>query len=380
MSVIVIIEFPKYPDTYSLTDGFQLCYVGHANLLGVRDMGIALLHQLFPAHLDLLIDDAREVGVMPVRCELTAMRVGRDDGELIYLRETPIFVATIWRSLDARNGRYRWWRLEVKVEGKNNDIRPNDEIVIAEHPYSSGWLEHVPFKSSSKKGALDRSNFTNNTFQSIVEAVYAVEQLKYDYWEKGNYLTAGISQPDLPFDPEEPARNVQRNALYVFGSCNEFAEIEERLLRSENARRLIDATEQGTLRFWAPGAKLTIKPQLLDEVKEEGWSLMCLSVRQALAGPHCDNKEWLGRPVVEKIDQIYRGHINRRNRQLADERSRLVEFDEAMDRGEPSEVVDEYRPEALAPEGHAARPFVRSSDPTYGTMAVSLFLEGSGLV
>jgi hypothetical protein len=292
------------------------------------DMGSIPLVQLFPRQAT-TTDDAREVGAIPLRMQVSAMCVGKDgSGNLVYKKEVPIYLATAWRVVDDAEDRHRWWRLEAKVETRNDGIRPHHELVVAEHPYSGGWLHHVPFKPGSKKGAEERAEFSSRQFHSLAAAIAACEALAYDFWEKGNYLTAGISQPELPFDPNDPPRNVQKQALYVFGSCESLSAHEEALLRSKPIEELLRQTDAGTLKFWFKDAELAELPQLFDEVKEDAWSLMMLSVRQALAGPHRDGEAWIGRPVAEKVDQIYRGHINARNRRVAEERNRLEPYDD----------------------------------------------------
>lgn len=291
-------------------------------------MGSIQLAQLFRKQTG-SADDAREVGSMPLRTPVTAMCAGRDgSGELVYRQEVPIYLATAWRVVDDAEHRHRWWRMEAKVETRNERIQAHHQLVVAEHPYSGGWLHHAPFKPGSKKGAEERAEFRSRHFQSIADVIGACEALPYDFWEKGNYLTAGISQPELPFDPDDRPRNVQKQALYLFGSCESLSAHEEALLRSKPIQELLRQTEAGTLKFWFKEAELAELPVLFDEVKEDASSLMMLSVRQALAGPHRDNHEWIGRPVAEKASQIYRGHINARNRRVAEERNRLEPYDD----------------------------------------------------
>jgi len=291
-------------------------------------MGSMPLEQFVPRQA-LPADDAREVGATARRTSVTAMCVGKvGSGDLVYQKEVPIHLAVAWRVVDDAGHRHRWWRLEAKVEARNDGIRPGHQLVVAEHPYSGGWLHYVPFKPGSKKGAEERADFHSRRFQSLEDVIGACEALPYDFWEKGNYLTAGISQPELPFDPGEPPRNVQKQALYVFGSCESLPSHEEALLRSGPIQELLRLTERGTLIFWPPDVKLPEPPPLFDEVKEDANSLMMLSVRQALAGPHRDSDRWIGRPVAEKVDQIYRGHVNAMNRRVADERNRLEPYDE----------------------------------------------------
>jgi hypothetical protein len=286
-------------------------------------------------------DTAHEVGVMPLRTAVTAMRVGRNGQGLSYLEETPIHVAMAWRFLeDAEGRRHNWWRLEVKSEPRDGCIRSGHQLVVAEHPYGNGWMQHASFKPGSKKGTLERADAADISFASVEEAAEWVGALNHDYWEKGCCLTAGISQPEIPFDPLEPVRNVQRSGLFVFGICEHLKEAERGLLRDLAIERLLEATERGTLRFWAPGAKLASVPTLLDEVKDDRWSLMGLSIRQALAGPHRHGARWIGHPVAEKVAQIYREHVNRRNRRLTEERARLAQLDEEARAVGPAQTHD----------------------------------------
>lgn len=246
------------------------------------------------------------------------MRVGekdRQDGDLVYLEETPIYVATLWRSIEYGDGlNHQWWRLEIKADSSNKSIRRNDHIVVAEHPYANGWLHHASFKPGSKKEKLRRPDLSSHVFNSSAELVHWLEWLPHDFWEKGNYLTAGISEPEMPFLPVGTTRNVQRQALLVFGVCDDFGACEQALWSTRRVRQLNKATEDGTLRFWPPKTNRETQPSLSNELKAEGPSLLMLSIRQALAGPHKDSKKWVGRSVVDKVDYIYQGHLYNRYR------------------------------------------------------------------
>jgi len=298
-------------------------------------MGSASLTALLPAPPP-QPDDAYEIGAMPVSSEITAMRVGFENsrGEApIYLEESPISVATVWRVLETSEGaRHRWWRLETKVRSRGSGIQRGHEFVLAEHPYANGWLHHAPFKPGSKKGAMERVEPPQGVLGSTASSIGWVEEQRFDFWEKGNYLTAGISEPNLPFSPGKSLRNVQRQALFVFGTCEDFRRCEQLLLQSQTVRELLRQTDEGTIRFWPP--KLPARPMLREEVKTEASSLMGLAIRQALAGPHNNGEKWIGRPVAKKVDQIYRGHLNSRNRQVAREQQRLGVFDDRLDYGD----------------------------------------------
>ena len=276
------------------------------------------------------VDDAREIGAVPLRATLTAMRVGkedRQDGDLVYLGETPIYVATPWRSIEYGDGQHhQWWRLEIKADSSNESIRRDHHIVVAEHPYANGWLHHACFKPGSKKEAMRRPDLSKHVFNSPGELVHWIEELSHDFWEKGNYLTAGISEPEIPFLPVGTTRNVQRQALLVLGVCDDFGACEQALWGTPRVRKLNKATEDGTLRFWPPKTKRKTQPRLSDELKAEGPGLLMLSIRQALAGPHKDSRKWVGRSVMDKVDYIYQGHIYNRYRIQEREGGRLLSY------------------------------------------------------
>jgi hypothetical protein len=234
------------------------------------------------------------------------------------------------------------------VATKNNWIRAGNTLVVADHPYSSGWLQSAPFKPGSKKGALARPDLSRSTIRSEMDFLRVIESLHQDYWEKGNHLTAGISEPDLPLDLSGRIRNTQRQALFVFGACDDLALCEKQLFQTSLVQRLLRDTEKGSIRFWAPKAHLKTRPRLYDDVKADGPVLMTIAIRQALAGPHRDGEQWIGRPVVEKIAQIYRGHLNRCNRLVAKKLGKLSQYDDALDYGD---VGDDYEERAWAAAG-----------------------------
>jgi hypothetical protein len=296
------------------------------------------------------VDDARPIGAVAVQSEVTAMRVGYendDHGEPVYLDETPIYVSTVWRFIDyGQRSPLRWWRLEVKTHRRNGVIAPGDMLVVAEHPYANGWLQGTPFKRGSKKGGIDRIALPEEVCESAeMVLAYLDRDAPQDFWETGNYITAGISEPSLPWSPSEKRRNVKIQGLFVFGSCKDFKIFENTLWVSEKVQQLFRATENGSIRYWAPKARIKARPELLREVREDAVNLMGLSIRQALAGPHEKSEKWIGREVADKVDQIYRGHLNNRNRVLARQGKGLTEIGErefVSDTGLWAETGEEF--------------------------------------
>jgi hypothetical protein len=279
---------------------------------------------------DVDVDASHEIGFAALRHDLLLMRVGRsagDVGRLVYREEVPALFGPADRDahyLQEKEGgkaaltAYRWLRLECKAATGGKGIKAGDELVLAKHPYASGWTCCRPFKPPSKKGPGERADPLAKPFASELQMVRALEVLGYDFWEKGNYLTAAVSYPEEPLLGE--ARNLQSDAGLVAGVCDGFGACEQLLLKNEAVLRLLRQTENNTILYWPKG----VEPPgpLEEEVVEDRYSLMCCAVRQALAGPHKKSEEWLGRPVAEKVDDIYRGHLYNLNRQWRAEKRR----------------------------------------------------------
>jgi hypothetical protein len=275
-------------------------------------MGSIIQTAILPVSPD-AVDDAREIGALSVQPTVTAMRIekGKPDGTLVYTEEAPIL--TGWQSRVEKYGeksRHQWWRWETKVSSKTTpSIRPGHHLIIAMHPYSSSWVQQVPFRPTSKK---ERPELV---FASPEELIQWIEkECSYDFWEKGNYLTAGISIPEGPFNFHADIKNRHGDAKWVFGVCDDPIAYGDALWASEEVKKFLNMTEKGTLRFWPAHVPWSTspskwKPHLYEKLKAEADSLMWLSIRQALAGPHEDNEDWLGRPVADNLERIYYDHL-----------------------------------------------------------------------
>lgn len=325
-------------------------------------MGSFMLETLWRSQVD-AVDDAREIGATPNQQRVSAMYVGRSDehgGQLVYIAEVPMYTVREWRIADYAGGRrHRWNRIEFKIPRGNKYIEPGTTLVVAKHPYSSAWVHCAPFKPPCKKGPEERPDPSRMGLGSPSELLYWLDQidpavatkhqsthtrhldgptrepaiarpepLRYDFWEKGAYLTAAISEPDEPAKPIEKVRNEQKKALSVFGVCEDFSASAQALLDTAEVKLLLDQTQKNTIRFWYPRANLQELPKLKDEVIAEGPELMWLSIRQALAGPHEESERWLGRLVVDKVADLYRGHLNARNRVVTGENKLQDSFEE----------------------------------------------------
>lgn len=286
--------------------------------------GVSLM-SLFPAS-PLPIDDSHEIGALPAERSSSAMLVGRNniyEEPLIYSGEIPIYASMVWRILERDGGPpMMWWRLEVQVERGNTLIKPDDQLIVAEHPYANGWVQYAPFKRSCKKGGDERTTLPIDTWQTPITILDWIERQPHDFWERGDYLTAGISQPAMPFITGKGVRKSQRKALLVFGVCSDFDESVKDLWSTPAVVQMLELTERKKIGFGYPEARAEVRFFLADEVVQERESLMLLSIRQALAGPHKNSDTWIGRPVVENVAWIYQEHLNRRNRQVVRKQKR----------------------------------------------------------
>jgi RNA polymerase sigma factor (sigma-70 family) len=222
--------------------------------------------------------------------------------------------------------------MEFKLPLKNGAVQSGSRLVIAEHPYSNGWLHQAEFKPPNKKGSEGRPQPSESALASPLDLLRWVEGLPYDLWERGSLLTAGVSEPDMPHEHEGKLRNWKGRACLVLGTCHEYEACQEEVLGSPEVRRLIDDTRDNKIVFWKPGAKLPVRPRLHSEVIEDANALMGLAVRQALAGPHRDSEKWVGRAVTDKVRQIYCEHLNRLNRAVLRRAGRAVQRESADQR------------------------------------------------
>ncbi len=282
-------------------------------------------------------DAAVQIGAMPRTQTPTAMCIGPDRvnaDELVYQGETQLLVTPCWRSETLNTGKqHRWWRLEVKVPFKGTPVAKGDELVVSEFPYHNGWVHHSAFRPGSKKGndhrPLPQDQARIETGDDLIS--WLEDDLDYDFWEKGNYLTAGISAPQPALEGGRGNRQSKATGQYVFGICSDYTACEKRLFDSETVQKLLRWTKTNTIRFAFKGSEQA-NLQLYPEVIADRTSLMYLSIRQALAGPAEESDVWLARPVSDKVDHIYRNHLNNRNRVVAQRKAKEVDGNEVQER------------------------------------------------
>lgn len=294
-------------------------------------MGSLRQRELLPSSVPDDTDSAHEVGAVPKQQSFTACRIGAGpDGDMIFLGEVEILVAWDVKEEQLQDGKLcRWWRYEGKVDPKREgcDIRPGQDLIVAEHPYSIERIHNAAFKLGSRKGHDERPSLSRRC-ASAEALLKEVEALSVDYWERGSLLTAGLSNPEMSCRPDGAGRRYQKDSLYVLGICQDFDSTVQQLHDSSQARELLRLTAERRIRFWR--SKVSRSLRLYDEVAEQGPTLLLVSIRQALAGPHRHGERWKYKPVMLLVDYIYRGHLNSYNRKV--HRRSETTFERGLDR------------------------------------------------
>jgi hypothetical protein len=279
------------------------------------------------------LNEAVEIGAMP-RQQVTAMWVddrGDDSSALVYKSEIgPLIAGFAPRGVETETFRHHWWRLEIKIHIKDlpseigavmeREGPARVDCVIAVYPYSVGWIGRSRFKRSSRK---ERPAMPA-AVQSPGHLFEHLERLPHDYWETGNYLTAGFDA--LSALVEDPA-NMPRESMLILGICHDAQGRRAALTADARVTDLIERTKHGNIYFGMKGVPaVPLHPEVRDAARHH----MDQAIQQALAGPHKDNNRWIDREVFTKVDHIYRLHLNNHNRRLDREPDR-VPFDDDRD-------------------------------------------------
>ncbi len=237
--------------------------------------------------------------------------------------------------------RHAWTRLVVRAKKADGHIQEGDHLVVTRFPYSTGWACILPFKRPTKDA--DRVSLPQ-AFSSAVDFVRALEDLPNDYFERGDYWTAGMSYPCVPFLDE--ATNRQADAERVYGICRDPKAVEADLLSSSKVLKLFDQTETGTIKFGFEDSH-----PLYDELKKDAQFFMLCSIRQALAGPANDSLTApKTRTVLKQVEFNYRDHLNRANKayhEVKKKKDRLMdaanqEFDRIKNMGDRYRERDNF--------------------------------------
>lgn len=261
------------------------------------------------------------VGSLPRGAVASARRIVTDDsGELVFGQEEPLFIAMQLRAVLLCDGRpLSFWRMEAKVATAQRVPCAGEHLVVSEAPYGNGWTSVTRFKRGLKRARGPRLSLGASTLE---QAQREIDALETDPWETGNYLTAGVNAPCAK-TLRAPVRSYGRSAQWVLGVCADFEAHAEQLATCTRARRLLDDTHGARLRIVRPSptSRAPVIARIHPKACEAAAETLLLSIRQALAGPdesgavHTTRGDpWIGRPVMDLVDRLYRDHLYNQTR------------------------------------------------------------------
>ena len=255
--------------------------------------------------------------------EITAMLVKPDteNGNLIYAGEQgPLGVnLNCPREIQDEQGNcFQWWRFEIYSENKSCSIGKGDSLVMADFPYAKKQIQTTTFK----KGFVNnRPNPATETFESIDAAINWIDEKNKDYFLTKKGVIAAFSKPGGMLDPAKARNYSLDESMLVIGVCENFSEYVTALLKSKEVESLLRLTE-GPIKL-GPKDKYPNPISLPQEVKDEKYPYMYIAIRQALAGPKKESYTWVGRPVFDYINQLYRNHLFNHWRRYENERRHI---------------------------------------------------------
>lgn len=292
--------------------------------------------------------------------ETTATLIGRSlpGGPLVYLAEVPITVrpdTCIVRYQEAilEDGTVKFisretpfFRDEFKFDLTSKKIKETAQyrsqvkvgyhLVKAKMPYESGLVQWSRFKGRSKERPLlilDKSNLLKPSdyynpdkevvaFTNIQDLRRSIRRSRLDYWEMQRRLTAAQFRSVLPIAFPNAIRNDSR--LWVCSICENVRDFFEELRASERVQKLLKLTANRTIRFDYRPAPISQKIRLYED-DSENMNLLCqtimdYSIYQSLAGLSLSETRFkmplLGQPVLERVEQLYTGHLNKLNERI----------------------------------------------------------------
>lgn len=265
---------------------------------------------------------------LPRRVETTACRVERRGSDIVFGGEEPIGIQVQWRPVGAEPG-VGLWRFEVKVKEPSGDAPTGpsacDELLCAEVPRANGWLARARFKRGDRHGRDGAPRVESG--DDRVERL--LSQRSTDPWEQGKWLTAAIDEGPDQYLLADKIRNFGQDAFWVFGVCDDFESMRNEVVASDRAKELLLMTAQGRLRLFAPvggGAKVRQSRSVHPRAVDDAARFWIAAVSQSFAGPldsempprHAprDKTGWLGQPVIELAERVYRDHMYNASRRF----------------------------------------------------------------
>jgi hypothetical protein len=169
-------------------------------------------------------------------------------------------------------------------------------------------VQNARLNGYSKKSGRIAGQIPADLGNDIDHVQWLERNITIDPWEQSDRYVAGISRPH-GYRADDP-RN--ESGDFIFGACPDHKEIFEELFASQEIRELLQMTENNTISFTFGGKSA----HLFEEVIDNRFSLMEMSIQQALAGPESLD-DWKGRLVADLVSRRYRDHLNNANREAA---------------------------------------------------------------
>jgi hypothetical protein len=199
-------------------------------------------------------------------------------------------------------------RQEVQLAiGGDCPIKSNWHYVLAGNAASTS-VATCRFKGPNKKKAIPQK--LTKPVKDIAEYLARVEELPYDLWESGKFITAGFFDPLVLHD--ESARAWTRDKWF-HSACEDFVECIKVLLASDQAKKLTQFTEAATLRVGHPKAQDIFKKVHNNTISDGSFHLY-LAILQALAG--VERKSEAGDSVMKQAEILYRNHMSTKNEKV----------------------------------------------------------------
>jgi hypothetical protein len=201
------------------------------------------------------------------------------------------------------------WRLEITVEPERAPLQDRHWLIVAQEPFESSWVQRARFKKRSNKKMNDAPCLPKQFTPEADPIEWLEQNLEYDPWEEGARFVAGISLAKQDFNSK--AANLANGLL--LGTCLDLNRITEALMENDTViQEMLGMTEKNTILFSNPASPRG-PLRLGDEVIRNRYSLMFLSIQQALAGPPAF-EGWIKRPVADRVSMIYGSHLDHCNR------------------------------------------------------------------
>lgn len=261
-------------------------------------------------------DDAGPIAAHKMLQPVKAQSVIKKQDEVVFGPEVDLQVGIYERELSVGLERVARFRMEYKFY-KNADadkgykLSAGHILVVAEHPYGRGRGQAAVFKQSNHDGEdAKQEHLLRQLFEKEKSEWWGFVETKHrDWWENDpSCLTAAISKP-AEMSEFGDNRDSAKGAR-VIGVCQDYRDLFAELKQHPRIEELIKWTAKGSIRF-GKHSEVRLCPNAQGE---RAVNLLQDAIHYGLAGPLKDGAQWVGTPVIQLIEQVYKEQLNRLNR------------------------------------------------------------------